>query len=87
MNSEGVFLAERIFNLAVRNSNGHEIPVRYIGEQRARRPRADSHSPGLAGRNRSRTLDVRATPAIGLPHLTIPKPALSRARGDQSSLR
>lgn len=34
--SEGVFLAERIFGVAVRNSNGHEIPVRYIGEQHVR---------------------------------------------------
>lgn len=34
--SQGVFLAERIFGVAVRNSNGHEIPVRYIGEQHVR---------------------------------------------------
>jgi uncharacterized protein DUF6915 len=31
--SEGIFLAERIFGVAVRNSNGREVPVRYIGEQ------------------------------------------------------
>lgn len=34
--AEGIFLAESIFDVAVRNSNGHEIPVRYIGEQHVR---------------------------------------------------
>jgi hypothetical protein len=31
--SEGVFLAERIFGIAVTNSEGIEVPVRYIAEQ------------------------------------------------------
>jgi len=31
--SEGIFLAERIFGLSLKNSIGEDIPVRYIGEQ------------------------------------------------------
>ncbi|MGC2089548.1 MAG: hypothetical protein WA638_08965, partial [Candidatus Acidiferrales bacterium] len=31
--SEGIFLAERIFGVAIRNSEGKDVPVRYIGEQ------------------------------------------------------
>lgn len=31
--SEGVFLAERIFGVAIRNCDGNEVPVRYIAEQ------------------------------------------------------
>lgn len=34
--AEGIFLAERIFGVAVRNVNGREVPVRYIGEQHVR---------------------------------------------------
>jgi hypothetical protein len=31
--TEGIFLAERIFGVAVVNSDGKQVPVRYIGEQ------------------------------------------------------
>lgn len=31
--SQGVFDAERIFGLTLTNSDGKEVPVRYIGEQ------------------------------------------------------
>lgn len=31
--SEGIFEAERIFNIVIVNSAGKEVPVRYIGEQ------------------------------------------------------
>ena len=31
--SEGIFLAERIFGVTVRNSDGAEVAVRYLGEQ------------------------------------------------------
>jgi hypothetical protein len=31
--SEGIFLCERIFGVSITNSEGKEIPVRYIGEQ------------------------------------------------------
>jgi hypothetical protein len=34
--TEGIFLAERIFGIAIRNDDGGEIPVRYIGEQHVR---------------------------------------------------
>jgi hypothetical protein len=33
MNTEGIFLAEHIFGVAVLNSDGKQVPVRYIGEQ------------------------------------------------------
>jgi hypothetical protein len=31
--AEGIFLAERIFGSVITNSDGREVPVRYIGEQ------------------------------------------------------
>jgi hypothetical protein len=31
--AEGIFLCERIFGLAITNSEGTQVPVRYIGEQ------------------------------------------------------
>lgn len=31
--TEGIFLAERIFGVAVVNSDGNQVPVRYLGEQ------------------------------------------------------
>ena len=34
--AEGIFLAERIFGVAIRNSEGKDVPVRYIGEQHVR---------------------------------------------------
>ena len=34
--AEGIFLAERLFGVTVRNADGVEVPVRYVGEQHAR---------------------------------------------------
>jgi hypothetical protein len=34
--TEGIFLAERIFGVAITNSDGKSVPVRYIGEQHVR---------------------------------------------------
>ena len=34
--AEGIFLAERIFGVRIRNSQGKDVPVRYIGEQHVR---------------------------------------------------
>ena len=34
--AEGVFLCERIFGVAITNSDGRQVPVRYIGEQHVR---------------------------------------------------
>ena len=31
--SEGIFLAEIVFGVAIRNSDGKQVPVRYLGEQ------------------------------------------------------
>ena len=31
--AEGIFLCERIFGVAITNSEGNQVPVRYIGEQ------------------------------------------------------
>lgn len=31
--TEGIFLAERLFGVTVRNVDGVDVPVRYIGEQ------------------------------------------------------
>jgi hypothetical protein len=34
--AEGIFLCEHIFGVAVTNSEGKQVPVRYIGEQHVR---------------------------------------------------
>ncbi len=34
--TEGIFLCERIFGVAITNSEGKQVPVRYIGEQHVR---------------------------------------------------
>jgi len=34
--SEGIFLCERIFGVAITNSEGKQVPVRYIAEQHVR---------------------------------------------------
>ncbi len=34
--SEGIFLSERIFGVTITNSDGNQVPVRYIGEQHVR---------------------------------------------------
>jgi hypothetical protein len=34
--AEGIFLAERLFGIAIPNSNGRQVPVRYVGEQHVR---------------------------------------------------
>lgn len=31
--SQGIYEAERVFGVTVRNSNGRDVPVRFIGEQ------------------------------------------------------
>jgi hypothetical protein len=31
--AEGIFLAEKVFGIAIKNSDGKQIPVRYVGEQ------------------------------------------------------
>ena len=36
MNAEGIFLAERLFGIAIVNSDGREVPVRFVGEQHVR---------------------------------------------------
>ena len=34
--AEGIFLAERLFGVAIVNSDGNQVPVRYVGEQHVR---------------------------------------------------
>ena len=34
--AEGIFLAERLFGVAIVNSDGKQVPVRYVGEQHVR---------------------------------------------------
>lgn len=36
MNAEGIFLAEKLFGVAIVNSDGRQVPVRYVGEQHLR---------------------------------------------------
>jgi hypothetical protein len=33
MNAEGIFLAEKLFGVAIVNSDGNQVPVRSVGEQ------------------------------------------------------
>jgi hypothetical protein len=34
--AEGIFLAEKLFGVAIVNSDGGQVPVRYLGEQHVR---------------------------------------------------
>lgn len=34
--AEGIFLAEKLFGVAIVNSEGEQVPVRYLGEQHVR---------------------------------------------------
>ncbi len=34
--AEGIFLAEKLFGVAIANRDGNEVPVRYVGEQYVR---------------------------------------------------
>jgi hypothetical protein len=34
--AEGIFLAERLFGVAIVNGDGKQVPVRYVGEQHVR---------------------------------------------------
>jgi len=34
--AEGIFMSERIFGVTITNSDGKQVPVRYIGEQHVR---------------------------------------------------
>jgi hypothetical protein len=34
--SDGIFLAEKLFGIAIANSDGKQVPVRYVGEQHVR---------------------------------------------------
>jgi len=33
MNTQGIFLAEKVFGVAITNGEGRQVPVRYVGEQ------------------------------------------------------
>ncbi len=58
--SEGIFLCERIFGVAITNSEGKQVPVRYIGEQHVRGSGAHTYCTRLAIANQARPLDVRS---------------------------
>jgi uncharacterized protein DUF6915 len=34
--AEGIFLAEKLFGVTIVNSDGKQIPIRYVGEQHVR---------------------------------------------------
>lgn len=34
--AEGIYMAERIFGVTIKNADGKQVPVRYIGEQHVR---------------------------------------------------
>jgi hypothetical protein len=56
--AEGIFLAEQLFGIAIVNSEGTQVPVRYVGEQHVREDLG--RSARLAVTNPSSTLDVRS---------------------------
>jgi len=60
--AEGIFLAEKLFGVAIVNSDGKKVPVRYVGEQGPGRSRAHSHSARLAPADQTTTVDVRPGP-------------------------
>lgn len=45
--AEGIFECERVFGITITNSEGHKVPVRYIGEQHVMED-CDGRVPSLA---------------------------------------
>jgi hypothetical protein len=59
----GIFLAEKLFGIAIVNSDGKQVPVRYVGEQHVREDLGRiPTAQGLAGADQSAALDVRPAP-------------------------
>jgi hypothetical protein len=64
--AEGIFLCEQMFGVAIENSEGKLVPVRYLGEQHVKEDLGCiPNSAGLAIANQTATLDVRTTPPRG----------------------
>ena len=63
--AEGIFLCERIFGVAITNSDGRQVPVRYIGEQHVREDlgRIPTAQDWLSA-NQACPLDVWAAPCL-----------------------
>ena len=61
--AEGIFLAEKLFGVAIANSDGKQIPVRYVGEQHVKEDLGRiSNGTRLAPADQAATLDVRPAP-------------------------
>ena len=81
--AEGIFLCERIFGVAITNSEGKQVPVRYIGEQHVREDlgrmptaqtgcRKSSPLAGCMGSVLSRTIQ-NSIPEQNSFHKTLPR--------------
>jgi len=45
--AEGIFMSERIFGVTITNSDGKQVPVRYIGEQHVRKTWVEFRRPRI----------------------------------------
>src|SRR5439155_16551877 len=65
--TEGIFLAERIFGVAIKNSEGKQVPVRYLGEQH------DDDTEGRRAHDRGRLSlgDLGKMDAAGLANVRL----------------
>ena len=68
--AEGIFLCERIFGVAITNSEGKQVPVRYIGEQHVRRiwDAYPLHKTGYRKSSRSAGCTVSVSPIRAAGH-------------------
>jgi hypothetical protein len=60
--AEGIFLAEKLFGVAIANSDGERIPVRYVRTACPRRSGLHSHRARLAVADQVAAVDVWSTP-------------------------
>ena len=61
--AEGIFLAERLFGVAIVNSDGKQVPVRIWENSTSAKTSVASHRTGLAVADLSSAMDVR--PSVG----------------------
>jgi len=73
--AEGIFLAERIFGVAIVNSDGTTVPVRYVGEQHVKEDLGRISPPPKTGCHKSAPSVGCVVNASRARHLTLSPPA------------
>ena len=85
--AEGIFLAEKLFGIAIMNSEGKQVPVRYVGEQHVREDlgRIPTAQDWLVQIKPQRWMYGHYSESGIVP--TMPSPSLCRANEDSGRSR